>query len=294
MRSRTLIKTFTTVLVVVFCAGIFTGCSNIIRSVRLREAEEFGNRFVEEYNDADDLRKVLDDNSDKKIQDLNMLADQQKIMDHTFEQKVRLSSIILDEDENKATFYGYLYHPDFSELDDEYRTVEDWEKFFGLMTSTRMSLELPMIYEHGSWMFEDLGELYEELGKNYSTLGILNTEGVPVNPTPEFYKDLTSEAIWYDPILSIPLEDDKLEDPVALQCAFYFVKPVKVSLTAELVNGEGESLKILDVSLDGSVIVVCDFSLELMELKSFKTGEYTVKLYYDGTEINSTPVVKVS
>ena len=87
--------------------------------------------------------------------------------------------------------------------------------------------------------------------------------------------------MWYDPLFSTPLHLNKLEDPVAIQCAFYFNTPVNLVFRAVLKDESGTTLADTEVLLKDSVIAVVDFSHDSLGMSSFSKGKYTIEILYD-------------
>ena len=89
-------------------------------------------------------------------------------------------------------------------------------------------------------------------------------------------------------MLAIPLNSDSISDPIALQCAFYFSRPISGTFKCVLRGPDNLILGSSETELKSSVISIFDFSAETLGINKFESGKYTMELLYNDEQIAVT------
>ena len=262
---------------VVLCA---TGCSALMYDRIYEGLEDYVYGFTKDV--SKDSIKVLNDNSAKRIKPNKITDEQNDIFEKTFNIKCKVDSLVLDEGNYTATCKMKVTYTDISaEFDNDLLTVDEFvDKIKELDTKTR-TITLTLTRTGKEWKFDDLSEIYLAAQKPYGELFVCDEEGYPINVTQEYFDSIYIQPLWYDPLYSTPLHLNKLEDPCALQCAFYFNTPVNLKFTANLKDVNDKIIATREIDVKNSVIAIADFSCEYVGVDRFTQGNYTIELLYN-------------
>ncbi len=260
---------------------VSSGCTEYIRERQFERLEDYVYGFVEDI--STNPLTVLSENSLKKLKLPELSDEQQEIFDSAYKCKMKISELELAEDNKSADCTIKLSFKDLSDKFEatEYRTVSEFKSEIDDMKSKKKTMVLHLEKDGKEWKFSNLQEIIDVTTAGYSTLNVCDDEGFPVDLSSEYFENVYVEALWYDPMFSTPLHLNKLTDPIALQCAFYFNTPVNLRFEAILRDEDGKKMASTDIEIRDSVIVVVDFSADLVGVSSFSGGNYTIELRWN-------------
>lgn len=272
--------TFSVILIAAILV-MSTGCTEYIRERAFERVEDYVYGFVEEI--STNPLTVMSDNSIKKLELPELSDEQQEIFDSVYTCKMKIAELELGEDNKSADCKLKLSYKDISEKFEatEYHTVKDFKSEIGDMKSKKKNMTLHLEKDGKQWKFSDLQEVIDVTTAGYSSLNICDEDGFPVELTTDYFDNVYVEALWYDPMFSTPLHLNKLTDPVALQCAFYFNTPVNLRFEVVLRDDNDKKLASYDIEIKDSVIVVVDFSADFVGVSKFSSGNYTIELRWN-------------
>ncbi len=276
-------KLNTILLMLVLVPLIFasTGCSYLMYDRIYNGLEEYVDGFIEDAEK--EPIKTLNANSSKRIKVSKLSDEQQDIFDDTFSLKFKIDYLTLDDGNYTATCKMKVTYTDITaEFDNELHTVDEYVKLIEDLDTKTKTMTFTLTRTGKEWSFDDLSEIYTVAQKPYGSLFVCDDEGYPLSLSQDYFDTIYIQPLWYDPLYSTPLHLNKLEDPCALQCAFYFNTPVNLKLKADLKDANGKVIASRDLDINNSVIAIADFSCEYVGVDRFAQGNYTVELIYDG------------
>ena len=261
---------------------VTSGCKEYIRDRQFARLEDYVYGFVEDL--STNPLTVMSENSVKKLKLPDLSDEQQEIFDSAYTCKMSISEIELADDNKSADCKMKVTYKDISDKFEgsDFHTVKEFKSEIKDMKSSKKNIVLHMEKDGTKWIFSDLQEVVDLTTAGFDTLNICDDDGFPIKLTSEYFDNVYVEALWYDPLFSTPLHINKLTDPVALQCAFYFNTPVNLKFEAVLRDEDGKKLATEDVEIKNSVMVLVDFSADYVGVSEFSDGEYTVELEWDG------------
>lgn len=278
------------VTLLLILAMVFSGCSDFMYTFYMQKADLLVEEFIDEVNKdyVDALKKY----STKSIETYDFTTEQNEFVNKFSKCSVSLVSVEMDDDDffDTATCKVKLNYLDASKVTENYTfaTKEEYEEDFGDLKKSKETIKLKMVLEDRVWKFKDLNTLYEKVYKSYQDINLVGELGIPLNPDASYYESICETSLWYDPILSYPVDVTSVNDPVAIQCGFYFNTPVTNTFKAKLYQ-DGTELETIDINLDFTVLAICDFSTRLLGVDSMPSGKYEIKLYFGDELIASSP-----
>lgn len=276
-------------LIFVFIFAI-SGCDMLKSSISKQKA----NNYVEDFIDSTDINLLesIKTYSSEKIETTDLIKLQRELYVNFSKCEFVINEINLDDAENfdKATCKLTIKYRDITDVLEEhsYATADDYHELIRDVDVKSSEVKLKLVQKNGQWKFDDLNELYDMLYKPYTELVFIDRIGIAINPDAKYYKDRCISSLWYDPLMSVPLEGNSISEPMALQCAFYFERPVTEDFEARLLNANGNVLARRPIKMDTSVIAICDFSSEYIGIDEIKKGKYFIELYYNDELIGKT------
>lgn len=273
---------------VILACVFFSGCSKFTNALRTHEAERFVEEFELSMDSDNSFISCLENYAEVKTPEL--LAEQKKLFNKTYEPDFDLDLIEVASSGNKGSVDTIIYYHDLSSIEDidKFRTYEEWIDEIEKADIVSSTVELDIKYVDGNWEFVSFDEWISKVMEPYASLGILNENGEPVNPNAQYYSEFVVDPIWYDPMLAIPLNSDSISDPIALQCAFYFSRPISGTFKCVLRGPDNSILGSSETELKASVISIFDFSAETLGINKFESGKYTMELLYNDEQIAVT------
>lgn len=268
-----------------------SGCDMLKSSISRQKA----NNYVEEFIDSTDINLLesIKTYSSEKIEITDLIKLQRELYVNYSKCEFVINEIKLDDtaDFDKATCMLTIKYRDITDVLDEhsYATADDYRELIRGADIKSSEVKLQLVQKNGQWEFDDLSELYDMLYKPYTELVFIDKIGIAINPNAEYYADRCVSCLWYDPLMSVPLEGNSVTEPVALQCAFYFERPVTEDFEARLLNAKGNVLARRPIKMDTSVIALCDFSSEYLGIESIRQDKYFIELYFNDELIGKTP-----
>lgn len=286
MRLRKSLSVILTIILVFVLAG----CSDFLVVFNTRKATRYAEEFIESVNG--DFDSALQSYSNKPIEAVTLTKEQEELYSEFGATTFELDSVELTDTEEitEAVCKVKITFKDISEVvdDNPFATLDGYTSKFKKLKKSHDIFKLKMVYSDGQWKFKDLNEIYSMTTLPYSLIVIVDDLGVPLNPNADFYKDSFVTSLWYDPLTSLPLDGTSMTKPIAIQCGFYFDRPVTNTFKVHLYE-DGKEIFSEDVTADSAVLIICDFSTRLLEIDEFSKSEYTVKLKFDEQIIASSP-----
>lgn len=290
MRLRKSFSVLLTIILVLLLAG----CSDFMVVFNTRKANKCAENFVVAL--GEDYLSAIQTYSNKSIELTELTEEQKSLYDEFGVASFELDSVELTDEEEmtEALCRIKITYKDISTTveDNPFATYDGYVSKLKKLKKSHKTLKLKMIYSDGQWKFKDLNEIYSLTTEPYSLIVIVDELGVPLNPNAEFYKESFVTSLWYDPLTSLPLDGSSMTDPIAIQCGFYFDRPVTNTFKIYLYK-DGEDIYIQDVTADSAVLIICDFSTRLLDTDRFDKGEYTIKVKFDEQIIASSPNVLI-
>lgn len=280
-------KKFLVLSLVIVMLLSMTGCDSLILSLNTSKAKKCVENFIEESDT--DFIAALQKYSLEEITPAGMIDEQKELFDTYGICEFEIDSVELDDEENMDTAVCKLNvtYKKFSKVIEDMpeAVLSDYARKLKKLKNSNETFKLKMSFNDGEWMFDDLTDLYETLCMPYEMITILDENGTALNPNAEYYGKKIVSSLWYDPIYSIPLDGNKVTSPVAIQCAFYFNRPVTDTFEARLLDSKGKTISTKEITMDISVICICDFSLEYVGVDKFDASTYKIGLYFNNEEI---------
>ncbi|MCQ2465925.1 MAG: hypothetical protein MJ166_00195 [Clostridia bacterium] len=290
MDRNSVVKKSICALLVVLVVMAMTGCNDFMISLNTRRA----NKCVMDFIEATDagLLNALNSYSREEIEAKSFIDEQQELYVNNGNCEFEIIDIYLDDEESMDVAICELSVTAKNSKkvlkDLPSATYSDYNRKLKKAKTKTETFELKMTSDNGEWKFDDLTPLYEKLYKPYEDMIVLDDMGIAINPGTEYYKEKFVSVLWYDPLSAVPLTTTSVTSPVAIQCGFYFDRPITDTLVAKLYDESGKAIASKEITLEVNVLVICDFSLESVGVSKFSAGSYDIKLFYGDEEICST------
>ena len=143
------------------------------------------------------------------------------------------------------------------------------------------------------WKFSDLTPFYDLFLQPMADRCFIDDDGAPINITPKYIESFMVESVWYDPIMSNPLEDDYLVEPKALVNVVYFNRQIDMTLTAKLYRDD-DLVTELTCEVNSRNIAEYDFdAVYALGKDHFEAGRYHIKFYVDDRFLVESPDIMV-
>lgn len=277
---------FLLIFVIVFAIA---GCNMLESSINKNKAKRFVEEFIEsaDMNLLDSIKRY----SSEKIESDDLIKPQRDLYVNYSKCEFEIEDIQVDEDNfDNATCNLVVKYRDINDVLEEnsFATSDEYYELIRGVKANNKTFKLKLTQKNGEWKFDDLSDLYESLYKPYTELVFVDRIGIAINPDVNYYQDRCVTSLWYDPYMAVPLDRSTEVDPIALQCAFYFERPITQDFEARLVDSKGNLITKRNISMKESVIAICDFSCEFVGVSRFAKDQYNIELYYDNELIGKT------
>lgn len=283
--NKSFMKKAVSVLILASMALSSTGCSKILEKFAAREAEgvltEALDAFysdpvngVSKYDDTFEIPALIEESLAFAIAGVN--ASTYEIGEPTF-------------NSNRTTAKIPVTFNDVLEVEDIPMGTED-EVSEELGACDKNDIEITFVLKNkkGDWTIEDMSELIDVFFTPYESLVFVDENGMPTNFYQPFFDECLVDSVWYDPLMSNPLEGNSLRSPEALVAVFYFDRPMYMTFTANLMKS-GEVVQTIDVVVDGGTTAYCEFWGN-----QYSSGSYSIELVYSDGVAASTDALTVN
>ena len=283
--NKSFMKKAVSVLILASMALSSTGCSKILEKFAAREAEgvltEALDAFysdpvngVSEFDDTFEVPDLLEESLNFALEGIS--ASTYEIGEPSF-------------NGNRTTAKIPVTFNDVLEVEDiPMGTVDEVTDELGACDKNDIEITFVLKNKKGDWTIEDMSELIDVFFTPYESIVYVDENGMPTNYYQPFFDECLVDAVWYDPLMSNPLDNNSLRSPEALVAVFYFDRPMYMSFTANLLKS-GEVVQTIDVVVDGGTTAYCEFWGS-----RYTNGSYSIELVFADGVVATTDTLTVS
>jgi hypothetical protein len=285
--NKSFIKKAVSVLLLASMAVSSSGCSKILEKFAAKEAEAV-------------LTEALDAFYSDPVNGLSEYDDSFEIPDMLEEslafavEGVSSSTYELGEpsfNSNRTTAEIPVTFNDVLEVEDIAMGTED-EVSDALGDCDRNDVEITFVLKNkkGDWIIEDMSELIDVFFTPYESIVFVDENGMPTSYYQPFFDECLVDSVWYEPIMSNPLDGSSLHAPSALLAVFYFDRPMYMTFTVNLLKS-GDVVDTIEVVVDGGTTAYCEF---WQNGTVYTNGSYTIELTYGDSVVATTDSLTVN
>ena len=285
--NKSFIKKAVSVLLLASMAVSSSGCSKILEKFAAKEAEAV-------------LTEALDAFYSDPVNGLSEYDDSFEIPDMLEEslafaiEGVSSSTYELGEpsfNSNRTTAKIPVTFNDVLEVEDIAMGTED-EVSDALGNCDRNDVEITFVLKNkkGDWIIEDMSELIDVFFTPYESIVFVDENGMPTSYYQPFFDECLVDSVWYEPIMSNPLDGSSLHAPSALLAVFYFDRPMYMTFTVNLLKS-GDVVDSIEVVVDGGTTAYCQF---WQNGTVYTNGSYTIELTYGDSVVATTESLTVN
>ncbi len=285
--NKSFIKKAVSVLLLASMAVSSSGCSKILEKFAAKEAEAV-------------LTEALDAFYSDPVNGLSEYDDSFGIPDMIEEslafaiEGVSASTYELGEpsfNSNRTTAKIPVTFNDVLEVEDIAMGTED-EVSDALGNCDRNDVEITFVLKNkkGDWIIEDMSELIDVFFTPYESIVFVDENGMPTSYYQPFFDECLVDSVWYEPIMSNPLDGSSLHAPSALLAVFYFDRPMYMTFTVNLLKS-GDVVDTIEVVVDGGTTAYCEF---WQNGTVYTNGSYTIELTYGDSVVATTDSLTVN
>lgn len=285
--NKSFIKKAVSVLLLASMAVSSSGCSKILEKFAAKEAEAV-------------LTEALDAFYSDPVNGLSEHDDSFEIPDMLEEslafaiEGVSSSTYELGEpsfNSNRTTAEIPVTFNDVLEVEDIAMGTED-EVSDALGDCDRNDVEITFVLKNkkGDWIIEDMSELIDVFFTPYESIVFVDENGMPTSYYQPFFDECLVDSVWYEPIMSNPLDGSSLHAPSALLAVFYFDRPMYMTFTVNLLKS-GDVVDTIEVVVDGGTTAYCEF---WQNGTVYTNGSYTIELTYGDSVVATTDSLTVN
>ncbi len=285
--NKSFIKKAVSVLLLASMAVSSSGCSKILEKFAAKEAEAV-------------LTEALDAFYSDPVNGLSEYDDSFEIPDMLEEslafaiEGVSSSTYELGEpsfNSNRTTAEIPVTFNDVLEVEDIAMGTED-EVSDALGDCDRNDVEITFVLKNkkGDWIIEDMSELIDVFFTPYESIVFVDENGMPTSYYQPFFDECLVDSVWYEPIMSNPLDGSSLHAPSALLAVFYFDRPMYMTFTVNLLKS-GDVVDTIEVVVDGGTTAYCEF---WQNGTVYTNGSYTIELTYGDSVVATTESLTVN
>ena len=245
--NKSFIKKAVSVLLLASMAVSSSGCSKILEKFAAKEAEAVLTEALDafysdpvnglsEYDDSFDIPDMIEESLAFAIEGVS--ASTYELGEPSFNSNRTTAKI-------PVTFNGVL------EVEDIAMGTED-EVSDALGNCDRNDVEITFVLKNkkGDWIIEDMSELIDVFFTPYESIVFVDENGMPTSYYQPFFDECLVDSVWYEPIMSNPLDGSSLHAPSALLAVFYFDRPMYMTFTVNLLKS-GDVVDTIEVVVDG-------------------------------------------
>ena len=285
--NRSFIKKAVSVLLLASMAVSSSGCSKILEKFAAKEAEAVLTEALDafysdpvnglsEYDDSFDIPDMIEESLAFAIEGVS--ASTYELGEPSF-------------NSNRTTAEIPVTFNDVLEVEDIAMGTED-EVSDALGDCDRNDVEITFVLKNkkGDWIIEDMSELIDVFFTPYESIVFVDENGMPTSYYQPFFDECLVDSVWYEPIMSNPLDGSSLHAPSALLAVFYFDRPMYMTFTVNLLKS-GDVVDTIEVVVDGGTTAYCEF---WQNGTVYTNGSYTIELTYGDSVVATTDSLTVN
>ena len=285
--NKSFIKKAVSVLLLASMAVSSSGCSKILEKFAAKEAEAVLTEALDafysdpvnglsEYDDSFDIPDMIEESLAFAIEGVS--ASTYELGEPSF-------------NSNRTTAKIPVTFNDVLEVEDIAMGTED-EVSDALGDCDRNDVEITFVLKNkkGDWIIEDMSELIDVFFTPYESIVFVDENGMPTSYYQPFFDECLVDSVWYEPIMSNPLDGSSLHAPSALLAVFYFDRPMYMTFTVNLLKS-GDVVDTIEVVVDGGTTAYCQF---WQNGTVYTNGSYTIELTYGDSVVATTDSLTVN
>ena len=285
--NKSFIKKAVSVLLLASMAVSSSGCSKILEKFAAKEAEAVLTEALDafysdpvnglsEYDDSFDIPDMIEESLAFAIEGVS--ASTYELGEPSF-------------NSNRTTAEIPVTFNDVLEVEDIAMGTED-EVSDALGDCDRNDVEITFVLKNkkGDWIIEDMSELIDVFFTPYESIVFVDENGMPTSYYQPFFDECLVDSVWYEPIMSNPLDGSSLHAPSALLAVFYFDRPMYMTFTVNLLKS-GDVVDTIEVVVDGGTTAYCEF---WQNGTVYTNGSYTIELTYGDSVVATTDSLTVN
>ena len=285
--NKSFIKKAVSVLLLASMAVSSSGCSKILEKFAAKEAEAVLTEALDafysdpvnglsEYDDSFDIPDMIEESLAFAIEGVS--ASTYELGEPSF-------------NSNRTTAKIPVTFNDVLEVEDIAMGTED-EVSDALGNCDRNDVEITFVLKNkkGDWIIEDMSELIDVFFTPYESIVFVDENGMPTSYYQPFFDECLVDSVWYEPIMSNPLDGSSLHAPSALLAVFYFDRPMYMTFTVNLLKS-GDVVDTIEVVVDGGTTAYCQF---WQNGTVYTNGSYTIELTYGDSVVATTESLTVN
>lgn len=285
--NKSFIKKAVSVLLLASMAVSSSGCSKILEKFAAKEAEAVLTEALDafysdpvnglsEYDDSFDIPDMIEESLAFAIEGVS--ASTYELGEPSF-------------NSNRTTAKIPVTFNDVLEVEDIAMGTED-EVSDALGNCDRNDVEITFVLKNkkGDWIIEDMTELIDVFFTPYESIVFVDENGMPTSYYQPFFDECLVDSVWYEPIMSNPLDGSSLHAPSALLAVFYFDRPMYMTFTVNLLKS-GDVVDTIEVVVDGGTTAYCEF---WQNGTVYTNGSYTIELTYGDSVVATTDSLTVN
>lgn len=285
--NKSFIKKAVSVLLLASMAVSSSGCSKILEKFAAKEAEAVLTEALDafysdpvnglsEYDDSFDIPDMIEESLAFAIEGVS--ASTYELGEPSF-------------NSNRTTAKIPVTFNDVLEVEDIAMGTED-EVSDALGNCDRNDVEITFVLKNkkGDWIIEDMSELIDVFFTPYESIVFVDENGMPTSYYQPFFDECLVDSVWYEPIMSNPLDGSSLHAPSALLAVFYFDRPMYMTFTVNLLKS-GDVVDTIEVVVDGGTTAYCEF---WQNGTVYTNGSYTIELTYGESVVATTDSLTVN
>ena len=285
--NKSFIKKAVSVLLLASMAVSSSGCSKILEKFAAKEAEAVLTEALDafysdpvnglsEYDDSFDIPDMIEESLAFAIEGVS--ASTYELGEPSF-------------NSNRTTAKIPVTFNDVLEVEDIAMGTED-EVSDALGDCDRNDVEITFVLKNkkGDWIIEDMSELIDVFFTPYESIVFVDENGMPTSYYQPFFDECLVDSVWYEPIMSNPLDGSSLHAPSALLAVFYFDRPMYMTFTVNLLKS-GDVVDTIEVVVDGGTTAYCQF---WQNGTVYTNGSYTIELTYGDSVVATTESLTVN
>ncbi len=285
--NKSFIKKAVSVLLLASMAVSSSGCSKILEKFAAKEAEAVLTEALDafysdpvnglsEYDDSFDIPDMIEESLAFAIEGVS--ASTYELGEPSF-------------NSNRTTAKIPVTFNDVLEVEDIAMGTED-EVSDALGNCDRNDVEITFVLKNkkGDWIIEDMSELIDVFFTPYESIVFVDENGMPTSYYQPFFDECLVDSVWYEPIMSNPLDGSSLHAPSALLAVFYFDRPMYMTFTVNLLKS-GDVVDTIEVVVDGGTTAYCEF---WQNGTVYTNGSYTIELTYGDSVVATTDSLTVN
>ncbi|MBR5387466.1 MAG: hypothetical protein IK142_07795 [Clostridiales bacterium] len=285
--NKSFIKKAVSVLLLASMALSSSGCSKILEKFAAKEAEAVLTEALDafysdpvnglsEYDDSFEIPDMLEESLAFAIEGVS--SSTYELGEPSFNSNRTTAKI-------PVTFNDVLEVEDIS-----MGTEEEISEALGDCDRNDVEITIVLKNKKGDWIIEDMSELIDVFFTPYESIVFIDENGMPTSYYQPFFDECLVDSVWYEPIMSNPLDGSSLHAPSALLAVFYFDRPMYMTFTVNLLKS-GDVVDTIEVVVDGGTTAYCEF---WQNGTVYTNGSYTIELTFGDSVVSTTDALTVN